>query len=86
MPAYNAHSLSLYCDATQHESGYSDDLRRFLGAFMGRDAAVFYHPDQKACRQLAKQAGWRFTQDGRALCPRCAERGAKLPKYRHDGQ
>lgn len=85
MPAYNSHALSLYCDATQHESGMSVDLLRFLGGFIGRHPVVFYHADQKACRQLAKQAGWKFTQDGRSLCPRCAKVCVRLPKYRHDG-
>ena len=73
MPAYNSHALSLYCD-----------VMHLIAHEPGEFPVVFHHADQKACRQLAKQAGWKFTHDGRMLCPRCVRAGVKMPKYRHD--
>ena len=73
---YHSHALSLYCDnitAGEHVSG--------------EFPTVFWERSKTLCRREAKQTGWRFFQDGRTLCPRCAsiDRGElPMPDHRWD--
>lgn len=71
MPACESHALSLYCDALNQHQRYRKDE-----SF----PVVFYNPQARRCRELAKEAGWKFLNDGRVLCPRCAGNQIKLPK------
>lgn len=70
MPAYESHALSLYCDAIAEHQDYRTS----------KFPEVIYDSQQRVCRERAKQRGWKFTGDGRLLCPQCVAKRIKLPK------
>lgn len=71
MPAYESHTLSLYCDALdQHAEWRPGESWPVL----------FHHALARQCRKLAKEAGWKFLGDGRTVCPRCVKNKVRLGK------
>jgi len=86
MPAYNSHTLQLYCDNTDVAwVSYRHAAKRGEHK-LGEFPTDFYHYDQAVCRKLAKKAGWLFKRNGQTICPRCTNRAKpQTPSDDQDG-
>lgn len=79
MTSYGLYTLSLYCDNQTVDEFFSLPIKPGQHSW-GDMPVVFEHRQQRRCKQLAKEAGWKFYKDGRHLCPRCAKGKVRLPK------
>jgi hypothetical protein len=64
------YTLDLYCDNLNIPEGAVTDGIHDYKEF----PKTFIHEYGSVCRKIARAKGWKFTRDGRALCPKCSGR------------
>jgi hypothetical protein len=79
MPAYNSHSITLYCD--NHRVAPTSYPEPIHGQHVfGEFPKEYLSTSEKKAMTTAIDDGWRFYKNGRTLCPRCVKNGIRLGK------